>query len=50
MLKKIRNIITNYECIQTIKNAHDDVINLIELKNKLIASSSNDKTLKIWSF
>ena len=40
----------NYECIQTIKNAHDDVINLIELKNKLIASSSNDKTLKIWSF
>ena len=41
----------NYECIQTIQNAHDDYINgFIELKDCSIASFSNDKRIKIWCF
>ena len=41
----------NYECIQTIPNAHDDNINgFIELKDYTIASFSDDKTIKIWCF
>ena len=41
----------NYECIQEIKDAHNDDINgFIELKDGSIASFSNDQTIKIWSF
>ena len=40
----------NYECIQTIKDAHDDEIyDLIESKDGSIISCSN-KIMKIWSF
>ncbi len=39
----------NYECIQTIIDAHNEEIKgLIELKDGLIASFSKDKTIKIW--
>ena len=41
----------NYECIQEIKDAHNDNIRgFIELKDGSIASFSVDKTIKIWSF
>ena len=41
----------NYECIETIKNAHEDFIGgFIKLKKNLIASFSNDGTIKIWTF
>ena len=41
----------NYECIQTIKKAHNKVIKgFVELLDGTIASYSNDKTIKIWSF
>ena len=41
----------NYECIQEIKDAHNDWINgFIELKDGSIASFSADETIKIWSF
>ena len=41
----------NYECIQEIKDAHNDYINgFIELKDGSIASFSADKIIKIWSF
>ena len=41
----------NYECIQTIQNAHDDnILGFIELKDCSIASFSKDKTIKIWCF
>ena len=41
----------NYECIQEIKDAHNDSINgFIELKDGSIASFSDDQTIKIWSF
>ena len=41
----------NYECIQTIKNAHDNnIYDFIELKHGSIASCSKDKSIKIWSF
>ena len=41
----------NYECIQTIQNAHDHYINgFIELKDCSIASVSVDKRIKIWCF
>ena len=41
----------NYECIQEIKDAHNNDINgFIELKDGTIASFSHDKTIKIWSF
>ena len=41
----------NYECIQTIQNAHDDDINgFIELKDCSIVSFSKDERIKIWSF
>ena len=41
----------NYECIQEIKDAHNDDINgFIELKDGSIASFSSDETIKIWSF
>ena len=41
----------NYECIQEIKDAHNDYINgFIELKDGSIASFSYDQTIKIWSF
>ena len=40
----------NYECVQIIKNAHNNFINgFIELKNGTIASFSNDQKIKIWS-
>ena len=39
----------NYECIQKIKDAHDDVTDFIELKNGSIISCSY-KIMKIWSF
>ena len=38
----------NYECIQIIKDAHnDDIKGFIELKDCLIASYSINKTIKI---
>ena len=41
----------NYECIQEIKDAHNNyILGFIELKDGSIASFSNDKTIKIWSF
>ena len=41
----------NYECIQEIKDAHNDYIRgFIELKDGSIASFSVDQTIKIWSF
>ena len=41
----------NYECIQEIKDAHNDYIyGFIELKDGSIASFSKDETIKIWSF
>ena len=41
----------NYECIQEIKDAHNEDINgFIELKDGSIASFSDDQTIKIWSF
>ena len=40
----------NYECIQTIKDAHDvKIIYFIELKDGTIISCSN-KIMKIWNF
>ena len=52
---KSKNIIIyrndNYECIEIIKDAHyDNICGFIELKNDLIASFSNDKTIKLWTF
>ena len=41
----------NFECIQEIKDAHNDnILGVIELKDGSIASFSNDQTIKIWSF
>ena len=41
----------NYECIQEIKNAHNDYIRVfIEIKYGSIASFSDDETIKILSF
>ena len=41
----------NYECIQTIRNAHSDYINgFILLNNGTIASFGKDSFIKIWSF
>ena len=41
----------NYECIQEIKDAHNDNITLfIELKNGSIASFSYDQKIKVLSF
>ena len=41
----------NYECIQEIKDAHnDEIYGFIELKDGSIASFSEDATIKIWSF
>ena len=40
----------NYECIQTIKNAHQNEINgITELKDGSIATYANDKIINIWS-
>ncbi len=41
----------NQECIQKIKNTHNNCINqFITLKNGSIASCSFDNSLKVWSF
>ena len=41
----------NYKCIQTINDAHDNIINgFCELKNDYIASYSWDRNIKIWNF
>ena len=41
----------NYECIQTIKDAHDGYIfGFVELIDKSVASFSGDKKIKIWCF
>ncbi len=41
----------NYECIQSILNAHNDSIcGLIETKDESILSYSNDKSIKMWCF
>ena len=41
----------NYECIQEIKDAHNDYMRgFIELKDGSIASFSQDETIKIWCF
>ena len=41
----------NYECIQEIKEAHNNyILGFIELKDGSIASFSDDQTIKIWSF
>ena len=40
----------NYECIQTIENAHKDEINCItELKDGSIATCANENIINIWS-
>ena len=40
----------NYECIQTIENAHGDEINCItELNDGSIATCANENIIKIWS-
>ena len=40
----------NYECIKIIKDAHyENIKGFIELKDCLIASYSNDETIKIWN-
>ena len=40
----------DYECIQTIIDAHNDEIkDFIELKDGLIASFSKDEIIKIWN-
>ena len=40
-----------YECIQTIKNAHDNnIFGFVELKDGTIASYSDDTKIKIWRF
>ena len=40
----------NYECIQTIENAHEDEINCItELKDGSIATCANENIINIWS-
>ena len=42
--------IDNYECIKIIENAHNDIIlGINKLKNHLIASYGEDRTIKIWS-
>jgi len=41
----------NYECIQTIQNAHNDnILGFLELNDGTIISYSADKTIKVWSF
>ena len=41
----------NYECVQIIKNAHDDdIFGFVELKDKSIVSYSRDKKIKLWRF
>ena len=41
----------NYECIQIVKDNNNDNINgIIELINGTIATYSDDKSIKIWSF
>ncbi len=41
----------NYECIQRIKNAHDEyILGICELKNGIIASYGLDQIIKIWNF
>ena len=41
----------NYECIQTIENAHNDFIKgFTQLNNGSITSFSNDGIIKIWIF
>ena len=41
----------NYDCIQTINNAHNNYIScFLQLKNDSIVSYSYDNTIKIWSF
>ena len=40
-----------YECIQTIKDAHQSNIGvLLKLKENIICTSSRDKIIQIWSF
>ena len=40
----------NYECIQTIKDAHNkNIKGFIELKDGKITSFSEDKTIKKWN-
>ena len=40
-----------YECIQTIKDAHQSSIGvLLKLKENIICTSSRDKIIQIWSF
>jgi WD40 repeat protein len=41
----------NYECIQTIEDAHnDDIMGFNQLNNNFIISYSKDSTIKLWSF
>ena len=41
----------NYECVQEINQSHRNwIFGFIKLKNNLIASYSQDGTVKIWSF
>ena len=41
----------NFECIQTIQNAHEKSINgFIQLKNGNILSYSNDEKINIYTF
>ena len=41
----------NYECIQRIKNAHDEyILGICELSNGIIVSYGLDQIIKIWTF
>ena len=41
----------NYECIQEINQSHRNwIFGFVQLKNNVIASYSQDGTIKIWSF
>ncbi len=43
--------IDNYECIETIKCAHDNyIVGFCKLMNGLICSFSGDHSINIWSF
>ncbi len=50
MSKNIK-VYKNYECIQEINQSHKNwIFGFIQLQNNLIASYSQDGTVKIWSF
>ena len=43
--------VDTFECIQTIKDAHEnDIRGFTQIKDGLVASFSKDKFIKIWSY